>query len=260
MGAAPRLYVTDRLGEGVELILPPDQGRYLTAVMRRAAGDSVRPFNGADGEWRAEIVEAGKKAVRLRCVERLRPQVSVPDLHLLFAPVKKTRTDFIVEKAAELGVRAIRPVFTERSIAERVRTDRLLAIAREAAEQTERLDLPEIHEAEKLARVLETWAPDRALIYCDEAGDDAAAPWGGLGDGAGGHAAPALEVLSERLAEVAKAAVLIGPEGGFSPAERERLRAHASVIPVGLGPRILRADTAAISALTLIQSVWGDWR
>lgn len=259
MKPAPRLYVPDALAEGAELTLAPDQGRYLAVVMRRGVGDSARLFNGEHGEWRAEIVEAGKKAVRLRAVEQTRGQTGVPDLHLLFAPVKKARTDFIVEKATELGAAAIRPVFTERSVAERVRTDRLTLLAREAAEQTERLDLPQIGEPEKLLRLLEGWDetdPDRALIYCDEAGDDEAAIWGGEE----GRAAPALDVLAARTGDTARLAVLIGPEGGFSPEERARLRAHANVIPISLGPRILRADTACAAALTLVQAVWGDWR
>lgn len=252
----PRLHVTDRLEAGAELTLPPDQSHYLSGVMRRGAGDMARLFNGADGEWRAVIAETGKKAVRLRCEEKLREQAAAPDLHLLFAPVKKARTDFIVEKATELGVSAIRPVFTERSIAERVRIDRLQAIAREAAEQTERLDLPEVREPEKLTRALEAWPADRPLVYCDEAGDEPNAPWGGET----GRAAPALETLRARLSGAPRAAVLIGPEGGFSRGERAMLRAHGNVIPVSLGPRILRADTAAAAALTLVQAVWGDWR
>jgi len=255
MGAAPRLYVTDRLEAGADLILPEDQARYIAAVMRRTVGDDVRLFNGEDGEWRAAIVEAGKKTLCLRCAEQLRQQTGVPDLQLLFAPVKKARTDFIVEKATELGVRAIRPVFTERSVAERVRTDRLAAIAREAAEQTERLDLPSIHEPEKLGSALDGWEAARPLVYCDEAGDETDSPWGG----AKGRAPAALETLRERLEGASGVAVLIGPEGGFSPAERARLRAHTNVIPVSLGPRILRADTASVAALTLVQAVWGDW-
>jgi 16S rRNA (uracil1498-N3)-methyltransferase len=258
--SAPRLHVTDRLEAGAEIALATDQSHYLGGVMRRTTGDSVRLFNGVDGEWRARIADLAKRRALLVCEERTRDQTAAPDLTLLFAPVKKARTDFIVEKATELGARVIQPVFTERSIAERVRTDRLQAIAREAAEQTERLDLPEVCEAEKLSRVLEEWEEGRVLIYCDEAGDgddggDDSAPWGGED----GRAPTALGVLWDALKDAPRAAALIGPEGGFSPAERAMLRGHAYVIPVLLGPRILRADTAAVAALTLIQAVWGDW-
>jgi len=412
----PRLYLDQPLQEGGELRLGKDDTHYLVTVMRRAAGDPVRVFNARDGEWRAEVAEASRKAALLTLGPRLRAAQDVPDLDLLFAPVKKARTDFIVEKATELGVRRIRPVMTRFTQAERVRTDRFQALAKEAAEQTERLDIPEIFEAEALDRVLDGWDESRTLIYCDEAGDNPDAPWGG----ATGRAGPALEVfrslrqaagdeigtplppptgegrgggrplsetrtlaqakrlrerpteaehelwailkqlkkpglhfrrqvavgpyiadfacLSARLVVEAdggghgsesdhrrdrwfeengyrvirfwnneisdnpegvaerigselevhptptlpsrggsqdgvslppptgegrgggpKAAILIGPEGGFSPEERERLRSLSFVRAISLGPRILRADTAAVAALTLWQAVCGDW-
>lgn len=248
----PRLHVTIDLADAALVPLDRDQTHYLASVMRRGPGDPVRLFNGRDGEWRAVVLEASRKAVMLQCETRLRAQVAVPDLELLFAPVKKTRTDFIVEKATELGARSIRPVKTAYTNAERVRLDRMVSIAREAAEQTERLDLPQIGEVEKLAAILAAWG-DRPLIFCDEAGD--AAPMldalrhlspSPSGEGRGGAALPA-------------ASILIGPEGGFSPQEREQIRALESAIPVTLGPRILRADTAAIAALTLWQAACGDW-
>ncbi len=179
---------------------------------------------------------------------------AVPDLDLLFAPVKRHATDLIIEKAAELGVARIRPVITQRTIAETVRLDRLQAIAREAAEQTERFDAAEVVDAVPLAKALDGWDAGRPLIYADEAGDDATQPWGG----ASGRAPPLAGVVANLQTE--KLALLIGPEGGFSPEERRMLRALPFVKPVSLGPRILRAETAVIAALSVIQSAWGDWR
>ena len=418
----PRLYLDQPLSEGSEFRLGKDDTHYLVTVMRRGSGDPVRVFNARDGEWQAGVSEASRKAAVLTLGPQLRPAQSVPDLDLLFAPVKKARTDFIVEKATELGVRRIRPVMTRFTQAERVRTDRFQALAKEAAEQTERFDIPEVFEAEALDRVLDDWDESRVLIYCDEAGDDPDAPWGGDA----GRAGPALEVfralhptptlpsrggsqdgaslpppsgegrgggrplsetrtlaqakrlrerpteaehalwtilkqlkrpglhfrrqvavgpyiadfacLSARLIVEAdggghgkesdfkrdrwfhdngyrvvriwnneisnnpegiaerigselevhptptlpsrggsqdgislpppsgegrggglKAAILIGPEGGFSPEERDRLRSLPFVRAISLGPRILRADTAAVAALTLWQAMCGDW-
>ena len=403
----PRLYLDQPLGEGVELHLGKDDTHYLVTVMRRSAGDPVRVFNARDGEWQAEVAEASRKAAQLTLGPKLRAAQAVPDLDLLFAPVKKARTDFIVEKATELGVRRIRPVMTRFTQAERVRTDRFQALAKEATEQTERLDIPEIFEAEALDRVLDGWDESRTLIHCDEAGDDPDAPWGGEagragpaldvfrsllrtregdlstipppppGEGRGGgrplsesrtlaqakrlrerptkseHALWAIlkqlkrpglhfrrqvavgpyiadfaclsarliveadggghgsesddrrdrwfeengyrvirvwnneisdnpEGVAERIGSelevhptptlpsrggsgaapafpAIRAAILIGPEGGFSPEERTRLRSLPFVRTISLGPRILRADTAAVAALTLWQAVCGDW-
>lgn len=238
----PRLYCDHSLSDGVEILLDKDASHYLVSVMRRREGENVRLFNGKGGEWLARISAANRKGASLVVGQQLREPASVPDVELLFAPVKKARTDFIVEKATELGVRRIRPVITRRTIADKVRTDRLSALAREAAEQTERFDLPEISEAETLDRALAGWPADRALIFCDEAGDAAplAAALAGLGSG--------------------KVAILIGPEGGFTPEERGQIRAVPNAIPVSLGPRILRADTAAAAALTLYQAHCGDWQ
>ena len=253
MSATPRLYVAPDLGEGLEIPVDADQAHYLTRVMRLAVGDPVRVFNGRDGEFDANLAAFTKSTATLRLGARTRAQHGVPDLWLLFAPLKKARTDFVVEKAAELGASEILPVLTERTDADTVRTDRLQRIAIEAAEQTERLDVPRIHEAAKLSAVLASWKPERTLIYADEAGEDEARPWGGEA-GRAPAAAHGLEVLK------GPAAILIGPEGGFSPAERKRLRELPYVKPVSLGPRILRAETAAVAALSLYQALAGDWR
>jgi 16S rRNA (uracil1498-N3)-methyltransferase len=253
MSATPRLYVAPDLAEGAEITLDTDQAHYLTRVLRLAAGAPVRVFNGRDGEFDARIASVAKNSANLALSRRMRTQQDVPDLWLLFAPLKKARTDFLVEKAVELGVAQIRPVITERSDAETVRVDRLHRIAVEAAEQTERLDIPPVREAVKLWTALAEWNASRSLIYADEAGDDGEKPWGGEA----GRARPVSDVLKDIGS--GPAAILIGPEGGFSPAERKRLRDLPYVRPVSLGPRILRAETAAVAALALWQAIRGDW-
>ncbi len=235
-----RLFIPHDLAPGAALGLDEGQSRYLAAVMRLSVGDEVAVFNGRDGEWRATLATVGKRAVTLTALSRTRPQHVGPDLDLLIALVKRARLETIVEKAAELGARRVRPVITERTNADHTRVDRLRAIATEAAEQTGRLDVPDVAEPVKLERLLADWEPGRRLLFCDEAGDAAPVLAAGLADGPW--------------------AILIGPEGGFSPAERERLRALPYAVPASLGPRILRADTAAISALTLWQAAVGDWR
>lgn len=235
-----RLFVPHDLGAGAVLGLDEGQSRYLAAVMRQGVGDEVALFNGRDGEWRARIETVGKRAVTLAALAQTRPQATGPDLDLVIALVKRTRLETIVEKAAELGARRVRPVVTERTNADHTRVDRLHAIAVEASEQTGRLDVPTVAEPAKLERMLADWEPGRRLLFCDEAGDarpvlqavDGSGPW----------------------------AILIGPEGGFSAREREMLRSLPYATPATLGPRILRADTAAISALTLWQAAVGDWR
>ena len=249
-----RLHVADDLLPGARVELGPEQARYLLTVMRLAAGDALLVFNGRDGEWRARVAEAGKRGGALVVDEQARPHAPVPDLDLLVALVKRARLETIVEKAAELGARRVRLVITRRTNADHSNVARLQAIATEAAEQTGRLDVPEVLAPAKLERLLESWAPERRLLFCDEAGDDPQAEW----SGGGGRALPALDALRE--APSGPWAVLIGPEGGFDPAERERLRALDFVTAASLGPRILRADTAAISALTLWQAALGDWR
>lgn len=237
-----RLFIPHDLGAGAELLLDPDQSRYLAAVMRRGPGDEVALFNGRDGEWRGVLTEAAKRGVKVRVDTLLRAQASGPDLDLLIALVKRARLETIVEKAAELGAARVRPVLTERTNADHTKVPRLQAIATEAAEQTGRLDVPQILEPVRLDRLLADWAPGRRLLFCDEAGD----------------ALPVLDALKGQPA--GPWAILIGPEGGFSPAERATLRALPYAVPASLGPRILRADTAAISALTLWQAAIGDWR
>jgi len=194
--------------------------------------------------------------MRVAVEEKLREARPVPDLELLFAPVKRHATDLIIEKATEIGAARIRPIITQRTIAETVRLDRLSAIAREAAEQTERFDAPEIFAPMPLGKALDGWDATRVLIFADEAGDDEGRAWGGEA----GRAPPLLEALAALAARgPAKLALLIGPEGGFTPEERRMLRDAEFVMPASLGPRILRAETAVIAALTLVQAQWGDW-
>lgn len=251
--AVPRLFVAAPLVACAQVALDDAQARYLLSVMRLGEGAEVRIFNGADGEWSARVQPVGRKGALLAVADRLRAQVATPDLTLLFAPVKRHGADLIVEKATELGARALRAVITRRTVAETVRIDRLRRIAIEAAEQTERLDVPEITEPVTLARILDGWDRDRPLVFADEAGDDASAPWGG----AAGRGRPLADALRE--VKASSLALLTGPEGGFDPGERQMLRSLPYVIPVSLGPRILRAETAVIAALAVIQSSWGDW-
>ncbi len=254
MSATPRLFVTSDLAEDGYAALNEAQQKYLTRVLRLSEGAEVRVFNGRDGEWSARIEEIIGRTVLLKVGRQIRPLHGVNDLWLMFAPLKKSRTDFAVEKAAELGASVIRPVMTARTQASRVNVERLQATALEASEQTERLDLPVVEPAQALDKVLEGWDPPRRLIFADEAGDEANAPWGGET----GRARPMLEALED--VDPGPAAILIGPEGGFTTAERDQLRAHDFVIPVSLGPRILRAETAVVCALTLWQALVGDWR
>lgn len=234
-----RLYVDHPLGDGQTVPLNRDQAHYLFGVMRQQAGAHVALFNGRDGEWRAEVTKAGKRAGELTCLEQTRPMQMPPDLWLLFAPIKKARTDFIVEKAAEMGAARIMPVQTEFTNSERIRQDRLQAHAVEAAEQCGGTYVPEVTDLQKLDRVLTDWPLDRQLMFCDEA-----------------EAGQARDLAA---AKPGKWAILIGPEGGFSPAERKRLHALPNAHVVSLGPRILRADTAAVAALTVWQQALGDW-
>lgn len=251
----PRLYRAETLEAGATVALDEAAMRRLTLVLRLKPGASVRVFNARDGEWRARLMEHGKRGATLAVETHLRAPRLGPDLELCFAPVKRDATDLIVEKATELGVRRLTPTITARTIAETVRLDRLAAIAQSAAEQTERFDLPEIAAPTPLARALDNWDPARRLIYADEQGDEGeAAPWGGDA----GRAAPIASVVSTLSTE--KLALLIGPEGGFTPEERRLLRAASFVTPVSLGPRILRAETACIAALAVLQAAWGDWR
>ncbi len=237
-----RLHVPDDLAAGADVAPSPEQGRYLVTVMRLAIGAELLLFNGRDGEWRATLVEAGKRVCRLAVGARVRAQEAGPDLDLVIALVKRARLETIIEKAAELGARRVRLAVTRRTNADHTNVARLQAIATEAAEQTGRLDVPLVVAPEKLDRMLDAWDPARRLVFCDE----------------GGGVPAMLDALRE--APDGPGAILIGPEGGFAPEEGERLRALPYVTAVSLGPRILRADTAAISALALWQAALGDWR
>ncbi|MEY8829835.1 16S rRNA (uracil(1498)-N(3))-methyltransferase [Sedimentitalea sp. XS_ASV28] len=241
MNAKIRLFVEHALGPGQSVPLTREQAHYLFGVMRQGTGAAVSLFNGRDGEWRAVVDEAGKRGGVLRCEEQTRDLMMPPDLWLLFAPIKKARTDFIVEKAAEMGAARIVPVQTDFTNAERIRQDRLQAHAVEAAEQCGGTFVPEVAPLQKLDRVLRDWPAERRLMFCDE---------GRAGDNLGPPAA----------ADAGPWAILIGPEGGFSDGERKRLVAMPMSHVVSLGPRILRADTAAVAAMTLWQQALGDWR
>lgn len=240
MSAKIRLYVDQPLGQGQSVELTREQAHYLFGVMRLSVGGSVALFNGKDGEWLAEVAEAGKRGGVLSCVEQTKPLQLPPDLWLLFAPIKKARTDFIVEKATEMGAARILPVQTEFTNSERIRQDRLQAHAVEAAEQCGGTYVPEVADLQRLDRALDTWPKGRNLMFCDEA-----------------EAGSALRLAANEKGQ--PWAILIGPEGGFSDKERARLNTLPYAHVVSLGPRILRADTAAVAALTMWQLALGDW-
>ncbi|MEM9784145.1 MAG: 16S rRNA (uracil(1498)-N(3))-methyltransferase [Pseudomonadota bacterium] len=241
---------------GTTLPVSREQAHYLLRVMRLQPGARVRAFTGTEGEWLAEIAEAAKREATLRLIERLRAPTLPPDLWLCFAPIKKARTDFIVEKAVELGCRRIRPVLTRNTNAERVRTDRLAAHAVEAAEQCGLVYVPEIAEPVTLDVLLDRWPDGRRLMICDER----AAGFGRTDPADLPAAAEALRGAGAGDPGDAGWAVICGPEGGFSDAEAARLAAMPGAVAVSLGPRVLRADTAAVAAIALWQSVLGDWR
>ncbi|MBL6932806.1 MAG: 16S rRNA (uracil(1498)-N(3))-methyltransferase [Rhodospirillales bacterium] len=240
-----RLFVSQNLKQGAIVSPNPDQAHYLMKVMRATNGDSVVVFNGCDGEWRCNIEEATKKNCALRILEQLRVQAPEPDLWLAFAPLKKSNTDFVIEKATELGVSRLIPVFTEHTNTSRVKTERLSAIAMEAAEQCDRLSVPEIAEPVDFNELLANWPDGRILLVPDETG--------------GGQS---LKAVLEKLSGDAATSThgfLIGPEGGFAPSELDDLSKLSFVTRVGLGPRILRAETAALAALSCFQAITGDW-
>lgn len=241
-GGLTRLFVDAALEPGATVMLDDGQTHYLLHVLRAKTGDRVLLFNGRDGEWQAEIAAAGKRGITLMVRACTAPQAKVPNLWLVFAPVKKTPSDYLTQKATELGVAKLQPVFTRRTIVTRINDERLKANAVEAAEQSGRMTVPEIGAALALDKLIAAWPRDRSLYFCDESGG--ALPLAAVARGASTDAA----------------AILTGPEGGFDPAEREMLRAQPFVTPVSLGPRILRADTAALAAVTIWQSVKGDWR
>jgi 16S rRNA (uracil1498-N3)-methyltransferase len=234
----PRLFLREPLGEGASVDLDAGQANYLGNVMRLGVGSELLVFDGGSGEWLARIVEAGKKRMTLAVERRTRKPEAIPDVWLAFAPVKRTQTDWLVEKATELGAAKLLPVITQRTIAERVKLERLEAIAIEAAEQCGRTDLPEIAEPVSLRQLLSGRDPERRLYFADEGGGEPAATAFAPG--------PAL--------------ILTGPEGGFTDEERAAVRGAPNSTPISLGPRILRAETAALAALAAFMAVAGDWR
>ena len=239
--ATPRLFVEQPLAAGAAFALAPAQAHYVTRVMRRKPGDALSLFNGHDGEWRAEI-GPGRKGCAVTVVACARPQDAGADVWLVFAPVKRAPIDLIAEKATELGVAALCPVITRHTEARRVNLDRLRANAIEAAEQCRILQVPEVREPQKLSKLLEQWDPARLLIFADEV-----AP-----------ITSPIEALSTQSPR--PLAVLVGPEGGFDEEERALLMQQPFVLPVSLGPRVMRADTAAVACLALVNAVLGDWR
>ena len=239
---APRLFLPDRFEPGLPIPLGRDQTHYLTRVLRLGDGAMVRAFNGVSGEWLCRLVAHGRRHFALSPDEQLAFAAVLPDLDYLFAPLKHARLDYLAQKATEMGCRRLRPVITEHTVPDRVNTERLRANVIEAAEQCDMIALPEVLEPLPLPKVLANWEGERQLIWCDKS--------------------RALNDPLESLAQVKPGplAVLVGPEGGFSEAERDLIRALPAAHAVGLGPRIMRADTAAVAVLALVQATLGDWR
>ena len=234
----PRLFVDQPLAEAAEIRIEGGQAHYLAGVMRLKTGAQVKLFDDRTGEWLAEIAYLGKRDLILRIEGHLRPREAAPDLWLLAAPIKKGRIDWMAEKACELGVARLMPVITRRTVVERVNLDRLRAHMIEAAEQCERTALPELAAPVKLDAMMRDWPEGRTLFFADEEGG-----------------APMLDV-----AKPGPAAILIGPEGGFTPEERDAIRMLPQAVAVSLGPRILRADTAMAAAVSLWMAAAGDWQ
>jgi 16S rRNA (uracil1498-N3)-methyltransferase len=246
----PRLYVEAPLAAGAAFPLDRGQSNYLLNVLRRKTGDPVLMFNGRDGEWRARLETVGRKGATLAVDEQTRPQTAPGDLHYLFAPLKQARLDYLVQKAVELGTSRLQPVLTRHGQVARVNLDRIRANAIEAAEQCGILSLPEIMAPIALARLLAEWIPERLMVFCDEE-------------------APVRDPVAvlEEARNTAPAALgplaitaLVGPEGGFADDERAGLLKLPNLVRLSLGPRILRADTAAVAVLALVQATLGDWR
>jgi 16S rRNA (uracil1498-N3)-methyltransferase len=233
----PRLFVRQTLSEGVAIALDANQANYLGNVLRLGVGAELLVFDGLSGEWLAHISDAGKKRMTLAVDRQTRESESIPDVWLAFAPVKRTQTDWLVEKSTELGVARLIPVMTQRTVTERVRLDRLESIAIEAAEQCGRTRVPQIVEPTSLKRLIEELDPARHLYFADEAGG---------------------EPVASTFAE-GPALILVGPEGGFTEEERQLVRGSGASA-ISLGPRILRAETAALAALTAFMALAGDWR
>ena len=242
MDAKVRLYVEQPLGQGQAVAVGPEQANYLFSVMRLPVGAGVLLFNGRDGEWLARVQDAGKRRGAMVCEAQTRPQSVPPDLWLLFSPVRKERTNFIVEKAVELGVARVMPVVTRFTQSERWRQDKQRSHAIEAAEQCGATYVPDVADVQPLDRVIATWPEGRVLFWADET-----------------RAGPGAD-LAGLVAPGTPSALLIGPEGGFSDDEKTRLRGLPFVRPMSLGPRILRAETAAMAAIVLWQQAFGDWQ
>ncbi len=240
MKTTPRLHLDAPLAPAAEIELGRDQAHYLTGVLRLRPGDPVAVFNASDGEWLAYLATVSKKHVSLRLERKLVDAVAPPDIDYVFAPLKHARLDYVVQKATELGARRLRPVITQRTIAERVNLERMRANVIEAAEQCNLVFVPDVLEPQKLPQLLQGWERGRALVYCDETAEIA-------------------DPLRALLPLRPPAAVIIGPEGGFTVEEKAMLRGCSFVTAISLGPRIMRADTAAVAALTLLQATLGDW-
>jgi len=237
-----RLFVPQPMAQDGEIEPDPQQGHYLLNVLRLQPGAQVLVFNGLDGEWLARIDEISKKRVRLSLTVQVRPQPAASDLVYCFAPLKAGRLDYLVQKAVEMGAGVLQPVLTQHTQMSNIGTDRIRANVVEAAEQCGILAIPEVREVVKLDRLIWEWEAGRRLIFCDEGAET-------------NNPVPALRAIAEP-----KLGLLIGPEGGFSDEERQQLRALPYVTPIPLGPRILRADTAAVAAMAVIQATIGDWR
>lgn len=238
--STPRLFVESPLADGIELSISGSQAHYLLSVMRMKIGSPIKLFDSISGEWLAEVAIIGKRDLILRVTGQLRAREAVPDIWLLAAPIKKARIDLVAEKACELGVARYQPVITRRTVIERLNMDRLRSHMVEAAEQCGRTVLPDMAEPIKLAALLRAWPTDRILYFADESGGEPFA--------------------NAAAARQGPAAILIGPEGGFDDEERTAIRAHPQSVPISLGPRILRAETAAIAALSIWMASAGDWR
>jgi 16S rRNA (uracil1498-N3)-methyltransferase len=243
--AKTRLYVEAPLNAGGLVELPKDKAHFLKNVLRLNTGQHISFFNGRDGEWLGRIETLSKSSATVALENQTRPQSPMPDVWLVFAPIKRARIDFVAEKATELGVAQIRPVITRRTVMARVNTGRLEANALEAAEQCERLDVPQVFEPQQLDKLLDSWPAGRRILWCDEGAS-------------GGPIAHALAKLDD-AARRDPWAILIGPEGGFDEVERARLIDFPDALAVTLGPRLLRADTAAAAALSIWQAWVGDW-
>ncbi|MEH3126414.1 16S rRNA (uracil(1498)-N(3))-methyltransferase [Agrobacterium cavarae] len=237
-----RLYVSQSLRAGESIEADSDQFNYLANVLRMSDGAEILLFNGRDGEWKAKLSFPTRKKIMLVPLEETRPQPEKPDLHYIFAPLKTGRLDYLVQKAVEMGAGVLRPVLTQHIQGKITNLDKLRANVIEAAEQCGILAVPHVEEPVRLKDLMQDWSPSRRIIYCDE------------GD-AGQNPLPALQQIKEK-----QLALLVGPEGGFSEEERQLLRSKAFVTPIPLGPRILRADTAAVAALAVIQASIGDWK